>query len=733
MLKNVASQKIGAQLVSATDGSAFTGSVTVYVTVDAGSQEIGSVGAGVCTHEGNGYHTYAPAQAETNGDLVAFTFIGSGAVPVSVQVYTQITPGAAGGALIAGSNAATTFASVTSTGAFTISDGLAVTASTANRSAISATGNGTGNGVIFVGGGGATSAGMLLGSTATAAGVGLYTVGSGSAPIDILGIITGSVTGSVGSVAADVEGKIIGGGSGTITGTGVRAVDGSGNAIAPASATTAIQTGTDEIKNLVRLDTATVIATPGGQEVSIDGFPRLKSGLVAVGMVAVFHDINDSDVESVHLIIGYDVPSETITFAGSPAFVLEVGDMVDLFLAHPTIKYLPNIAAGSNGGLPTVNASNQVLALDGSGAAIAPASTALTNETWTDEKAGFIDQAFSSLDTSSSPNLLFSTTVASGSGTTYTLAGGSTVNDAFNGETAIFYDADNSNYPSKVHIIDYIAASKTIVVDAAPNFTPVVGDPVKIIASDFSDSDRTFVEGIDADTNSIVNSLAGAPTEVVVGSMTVAALRQMVLDDTGETEATDGSVAALGGGEATINQQDVRDSLLLPPTIGLTPDVSSIDGRIPTALIDGRMDSNASVTFDESDVNNIANQLIAANATILTDIDQDPVADSQVFRVVRRSTGLTADSKTLRVGSANLYAFNFRNVGPANRQIITVNSIALASGTAGGITFGTAGRDGPEAKVRMTGVTAGDYTVKCTVTFYGGWSDAVVVPVKVVN
>lgn len=89
MKKNVASQKIGAQMVSASDGSAFTGSVTVYVTIDAGTQGAGSVGSGACTHEGNGYHTYAPAQAETNGDLVAFTFIGTGAVPASVQVYTS--------------------------------------------------------------------------------------------------------------------------------------------------------------------------------------------------------------------------------------------------------------------------------------------------------------------------------------------------------------------------------------------------------------------------------------------------------------------------------------------------------------------------------------------------------------------------------------------------------------------------------------------------------------------
>lgn len=89
MKKNVAGQKVGAQLISAADGSAFTGSVTVYVTGDAGTQAVGSVGSGACTHEGNGYHTYAPAQAETNYDLIAFTFTGSGAIPQTVQVYTS--------------------------------------------------------------------------------------------------------------------------------------------------------------------------------------------------------------------------------------------------------------------------------------------------------------------------------------------------------------------------------------------------------------------------------------------------------------------------------------------------------------------------------------------------------------------------------------------------------------------------------------------------------------------
>jgi hypothetical protein len=90
VIKNTASQKVGVQMVAAADGSAFTSAVTVSVTGDAGTQATGSVGSGACTHEGNGYHTYAPAQAETNYDLVAFTFTGTGAVPQTVQVYTRL-------------------------------------------------------------------------------------------------------------------------------------------------------------------------------------------------------------------------------------------------------------------------------------------------------------------------------------------------------------------------------------------------------------------------------------------------------------------------------------------------------------------------------------------------------------------------------------------------------------------------------------------------------------------
>jgi hypothetical protein len=124
MKKNVAGQAVGAQMVDATTGGAFSGSVTVSVTGDAGTQATGSVGSGACTHEGNGYHTYAPAQAETNYDLVAFTFTGTGAVPATVQIYTGFPQTGDSFARIGSNGAGLTAVALSSAGIQAIWDAL---------------------------------------------------------------------------------------------------------------------------------------------------------------------------------------------------------------------------------------------------------------------------------------------------------------------------------------------------------------------------------------------------------------------------------------------------------------------------------------------------------------------------------------------------------------------------------------------------------------------------------
>lgn len=164
MIKNTASQKVGVQMVSATDGSAFTGAVTVSVTGDAGTQATGSVGSGACTHEGNGYHTYAPAQAETNYDLIAFTFTGSGAIPATVQVYTITGDAFARLGAPAGASVSADIAAVkTQTAAIEIDT-----------------------------------------AEIGAAGAGLTNINLPNQTMDIVGNITGNLSGSVGSVTGAV-------------------------------------------------------------------------------------------------------------------------------------------------------------------------------------------------------------------------------------------------------------------------------------------------------------------------------------------------------------------------------------------------------------------------------------------------------------------------------------------------------------------------------------------------
>ena len=100
--------------------------------VDANTVKIGPTGSGT---------------AQTAKDV-------GGAVPAAAA-------GASGGLLISGSNSGTTtLAALTVTGSLTISDGLLVSRSTGNTSAIVATGNGTGHGVLATSGSGVTGDGF---------------------------------------------------------------------------------------------------------------------------------------------------------------------------------------------------------------------------------------------------------------------------------------------------------------------------------------------------------------------------------------------------------------------------------------------------------------------------------------------------------------------------------------------------------------------------------------------
>ncbi len=77
-----------AEVLNATTGLAFVGTVTVFVTVDTNAQVQGTVGGGIATAKGNGQYQYIPSAAESDGTKCTFLFTGSGAIPSPAQYWT---------------------------------------------------------------------------------------------------------------------------------------------------------------------------------------------------------------------------------------------------------------------------------------------------------------------------------------------------------------------------------------------------------------------------------------------------------------------------------------------------------------------------------------------------------------------------------------------------------------------------------------------------------------------
>jgi len=94
-IRNTTGWIINSQMINATTGASFSGTVTVYVTGDGGTQAIGGYNSGTAISKGNGLFSYFPLQTETDYTLVAFTFIGTGAIPQTIQIPTETAAEAA--------------------------------------------------------------------------------------------------------------------------------------------------------------------------------------------------------------------------------------------------------------------------------------------------------------------------------------------------------------------------------------------------------------------------------------------------------------------------------------------------------------------------------------------------------------------------------------------------------------------------------------------------------------
>jgi len=485
MQKNVAGQKIGAQLVSATDGSAFTGSVTVYVTGDAGTQAVGSVGSGACAHEGEGYHTYAPAQAETNYDLIAFTFKGTGAVPVTVQVYTRVDANvltAAGTAWNSGAITEGTFS--TTAGSFAplgiIDQGTAQSATSTGlvlRAGASFADNVLRNCVVAVYGStqGYWQAPRLI--TANA-------LSGDTVTVDPAWEVTPSGT---------IEYKIYGAPADLTTPPAVNLTQISGDSAA-ADNLEAVLDGTGGV---------TLVADLTG---NIDGSVAVAS---ALGSGSVNADALAADAVSEiwsagtrTLTAGTNINGSTFTsIPWNPAWDAEVqSECADALAAYDPPTKAELDAAESN-----------IRGADGD-----------TLKTLSDQIDG--------LSTAAAPQLLLNTTIATlASQTSFTLTAGSPDNDAYNGAVVVVTDQSTSTQKAVGLISDYVGSTRTVTLSADPGvFAMAVGDTVDVLANITSaptvtqirqeiDSNSTQLAAIVADTNELQTDWAnGGRLDVIL-------------------------------------------------------------------------------------------------------------------------------------------------------------------------------------------------------------------------
>lgn len=190
----------------------------------------------------------------------------------------------------------TTGAAIQLTGGVTSGDGLSITTSVGHGVNIAASGASK-HGIFATGGTSGVSDGMNL--TAGTGGVALRATAitgtlSNVTLVDTTTNLTNAPTAgdftatmktslnaatpaSTGSITGDVSGKVLGGGASTITGTGVRAVDSSGNAIAPAA---------------TALSTAVWIAPPAGFLAAT--FPATVSGLTQTQVTGGAYALNSA-------------------------------------------------------------------------------------------------------------------------------------------------------------------------------------------------------------------------------------------------------------------------------------------------------------------------------------------------------------------------------------------------------------------------------------------------------
>lgn len=297
----------------------------------------------------------------TSGGAVSTVTTLTGHTPQTGDNYARIGAAGAGLTALGDTRLANLDASVSSRSTF------------AGGAVASVTGNvgGSVNGNVVGSVGSVTGAvGSVTGAVGSVTGnVGGNVVGSTAS---VTGSV-GSVAGAVGSVAGDVGGKVLGGGVGTIAGDGVRAASVTGSV---GSVTGAVGSVTGSV--------GSVTGNVGGNVVG------------SVGSVTTVSDKTGYVLSAAGVDAIWDEPKSGHVTAGTYGAYLDA-----------------SVSGVSTGGVSAtdiaaqvrINLATELGRIDVATSTRAAASTALTNATWTDAKAGYLDAAVSSVSAGSAPTV----------------------------------------------------------------------------------------------------------------------------------------------------------------------------------------------------------------------------------------------------------------------------------------------------------------------------------------
>ena len=212
---------------------------------------------------------------------------------------------------------------------------------------------------------------------------------------------------------------------------------------------------------------------------------------------------------------------------------------------------------------------------------------------------GYTQQLAADLSDGATSNILLSTTIASGSGTSYVLTNGSSVSDTYNGQTFVVYDDSNGDFPSVGVVEDYVGPTKTITLEDAPLFSVAASDPVKIyVGSSFGsggggETDLSPVQEVVDAIKLKTDNLPSDPADqsILVAEHDASQVTLGTINTNAATAATESATAATQSSGANTKAADIQS-------------------RLPATLDTGLMRSNATVGEEAAEV--IADALVEA-------------------------------------------------------------------------------------------------------------------------